>query len=216
MGTPNQILILFAHPALEKSRVNRQLIQAVRELDAVTVHDLYEIYPDFHINVKAEQDLLLAHDIVVFHHPFYWYSSPAMLKEWQDLVLEHGFAYGHEGTALRGKKCLTAITTGGDKEAYRQDGHNRFTIRELLVPFEQTARLCGMEYLPPFVVQGTHRLQERHQIDKHAEDYRAVITALRDDTIAWDELRQAKHFNHSIDRIIGAPELPQPEVTHYA
>lgn len=216
MGIPHQILILFAHPALEKSRVNRQLIQAVRGLDGVMVHDLYEAYPNFHINVKAEQDLLLAHDIVVFHHPFYWYSSPAMLKEWQDLVLEHGFAYGHGGTALRGKKCLTAITTGGDKEAYRQDGYNRFTIRELLVPFEQTARLCGMEYLPPFVVQGTHRLQERHQIDKHAEDYRAVIIALRDDTIAWDELRQAKHFNYNLDRIIRASELPQPEVTHYA
>ncbi|MBW4468897.1 MAG: NAD(P)H-dependent oxidoreductase [Stenomitos rutilans HA7619-LM2] len=216
MSTPNQILILFAHPALEKSRVNRRLVQAVDGLDAVMVHDLYETYPDFHINVKAEQDLLLAHDIIVFHHPFYWYSSPAMLKEWQDLVLEHGFAYGQGGTALRGKKCLTAITTGGDKEAYCQKGYNRFTIRELLVPFEQTAALCGMEYLPPFVVQGTHRLQERHQVDQHAEDYRAVITALRDDTIAWDELRQAKHFNYSLDRILVAPETPQPEAAQHA
>lgn len=216
MGTPQQILILFAHPALERSRVNRHLIQAVRELEAVTVHDLYETYPNFHINVKAEQDLLLAHDIIVFHHPFYWYSSPALLKEWQDLVLEYGFAYGQDGTALRGKKCLTAITTGGDKEAYCQQGYNHFTIRELLVPFEQTARLCGMEYLPPFVVQGTHRLQERHQIDKHAEDYRAVITALRDDMVAWDALRQAKHFNYSLDRILIAPEVSHPEVPQHA
>lgn len=219
MSTPNQILILFAHPALEKSRVNRHLIQAVRGLDAVTVHDLYETYPDFHINVKAEQDLLLAHDIVVFHHPFYWYSSPALLKEWLDLVLEHGFAYGQGGTALHGKKCLTALTTGGDKEAYCQKGYNHFTVRELLVPFEQTARLCGMEYLPPFVVQGTHRLQERHQIDQHAEAYRATMMALRDDTIHWDQLRQAKHFD--LDCILPAPagrqsETPHPEVPQHA
>jgi len=59
--------------------------------------------------------------MIVFHHPFYWYSSPAILKEWQDLVLEYGFAYGHEGTALRGKKSLSAsrleeasrLTAGG-------------------------------------------------------------------------------------------------------
>jgi glutathione-regulated potassium-efflux system ancillary protein KefG len=208
MDNPNQILILFAHPALEKSRINRQLIQAVQGLDAVLIHDLYEEYPDFHINVKAEQDLLLAHDIIVFQHPFYWYSSPALLKEWQDLVLEHGFAYGQGGTALQGKKFLTAITTGGDKQAYCQEGYNRFTIRQLLVPFEQTARLCGMEYLPPFVVQGTHQLQERHQIDKHTADYRAVITALRDNTIDWDQLQQMKHLNQSLEHLLKTPEVP--------
>lgn len=207
MGSPNRVLILFAHPALEKSRVNRHLIQSVKELDSVTIHDLYEVYPDFHIEVKFEQDLLLAHDIIVFHHPFYWYSSPAILKEWQDLVLEYGFAYGHNGTALQGKKVLTAITTGGGEQTYCKEGYNRFTIRELLVPFEQTARLCGMEYLPPFVVQGTHQLQQ-HQIAKHAEDYRAIITALRDNTVNWERLKQFNQLNQSWDRAIGIQELP--------
>lgn len=208
MGSPNRILILFAHPALEKSRVNRHLIQAIQGWDSVTIHDLYEAYPDFHINVKFEQDLLLAHDIIVFHHPFYWYSSPAILKEWLDLVLEYGFAYGHEGTALRGKKLLSAITTGGGEQAYCKEGYNRFTIRELLVPFEQTAHLCGMEYLPPFVVQGTHQLREQHQIAKHAEDYRAIITALRDNTVNWERLKQFNHLNQSLDQVIRIQEIP--------
>ncbi|MCL6433158.1 MAG: NAD(P)H-dependent oxidoreductase [Leptolyngbyaceae cyanobacterium HOT.MB2.61] len=202
LGTSNQILILFAHPALEKSRVNRHLIQAVRGLDSVTVHDLYEEYPDLHINVKLEQNLLLAHDIIVFHHPFYWYSSPAILKEWQDLVLQHGFAYGHEGVALRGKKFLSAITTGGSDKAYCRQGYNFFTIRELLVPFEQTARLCGMEYLPPFVVHGTHQLREQDQIARHAEDYRRAIVALRDGAIAWDKLSQVKLLNENLALIL--------------
>jgi len=209
MGNPNQILILFAHPALEKSRVNRCLIQAIHGLDSVTVHDLYEQYPDFHINVKVEQDLLLAHDIVVFHHPFYWYSSPAILKEWQDLVLEHGFAYGKGGTALQGKKMLSAITTGGGEKAYCRQGYNRFSMRELLVPFEQTAYLCGMEYLPPFVVQGTHQLQEQGQIARHAEDYHQVITALRDNQVDWETLRQFKHLNHGLDQIFKRFETSQ-------
>ncbi|HEY9847376.1 MAG TPA: NAD(P)H-dependent oxidoreductase [Candidatus Caenarcaniphilales bacterium] len=208
MGTLNRILILFAHPALEKSWVNRHLIQAVKGLGSVTIHDLYETYPDFHIDIKFEQDLLLTHDIIVFHHPFYWYSSPAILKEWQDLVLEYGFAYGHQGTALQGKKFLTAITTGGGERAYCREGYNRFTIRELLVPFEQTARLCGMEYLPPFVVQGTHQLREQHQIAKHAEDYRAVIVALRDNAVNWECLNQFNHLNQSLDQVIRKQEIP--------
>jgi glutathione-regulated potassium-efflux system ancillary protein KefG len=174
-----RVLILFAHPALQKSRVNRQLADAVRSLEGVTFRDLYEEYPDLHLNVKAEQDLIVAHDVIVFQHPFYWYSSPAILKEWQDLVLEWGFAYGDNGTALRGKKFLTAITTGGPPEAYRREGFNYFTIRELLAPFEQTARLCGMEYLAPFVVHAVNHFSNE-DVTAAAEDYRRVITMLRD------------------------------------
>ena len=174
-----RVLILFAHPAVQKSRVNRHLADAVRTLEGITFRDLYEEYPDLYLNVKAEQELLVAHDVIVFQHPFYWYSSPAILKEWQDLVLEWGFAYGDNGTALRGKKFLTAITTGGPSEAYRREGFNYFTIRELLAPFEQTARLCGMEYLAPFVVHAVNSFS-KEDIVAAAQDYRRVITMLRD------------------------------------
>jgi len=208
MGKPNRILVLFAHPALEKSRVNRQLIRSIQEMESVTIHDLYEHYPNFHINVKVEQELLLAHDIIVFQHPFYWYSSPAILKEWQDLVLEHDFAYGHNGTALRGKKFLSAITTGGTQEAYCRKGHNYFTIRELLAPFEQTAHLCGMEYLPPFVVHGTHQLQEVHQITSYVESYQKAIAMLRDNTVDWQTLLQHKHFNYYLEHVSNTLESP--------
>ncbi|BAC89283.1 NAD(P)H-dependent oxidoreductase [Gloeobacter violaceus] len=207
MARTRRVLILFAHPALEKSRMNRQLVQAVQGMDFVTIHDLYEAYPNFYIDVKHEQELLLAHDIIVFQHPFYWYSSPAILKEWQDLVLEYGFAYGYEGTALRGKKFLSAITTGGGEQAYSREGHNYFTIRELLAPFEQTARLCGMEYLPPFVIQGTHQLREKQQIANHVEDYRKAIAALRDDAVDWERLRQSRHFNHDLAQLLPAQEI---------
>lgn len=202
MSNSNRVLILFAHPALEKSKVNQHLIQAVRGLDAVTVHDLYEAYPNFHIDVKYEQELLVSHDIVVFQHPFYWYSSPALLKEWQDLVLEYGFAYGHQGTALAGKKFLSVITTGGSEKAYCREGHNRFSIRELLVPFEQTAYLCGMEYLPPFVIHGTHQLQEQHQVMEYTNDYQAAIVALRNDAIDWNFLQQCKYLNQNLHQVI--------------
>jgi len=173
----SRVLILFAHPALHKSRVNRHLIEAVRDLEGVTIQDLYEEYPDLHVDVAREQELLRRHDCVVWHHPFYWYSCPAILKEWLDLVLEYGFAYGDKGTALRGKRAMTAITTGGPQDSYHTEGFNRYPIGHLLAPFEQTARLCGMEYLDPFVVHGTHHLSKSDVADLAAE-YRTRIAQL--------------------------------------
>jgi glutathione-regulated potassium-efflux system ancillary protein KefG len=200
-STMNRILILFAHPALQHSRVNRVLVEAVRGLEDVTFNDLYQLYPEFDIDVGREQALLIDHQIIIFHHPFFWYSTPAMLKEWQDLVLEHGWAYGHEGTALHGKKLLSALTTGGTEAAYQKDGYNRFTIRELLAPISQTAFLCGMDYLPPFVVHGTLGLKEE-QIESHAKDYRRAIEALRDNRIELEAARRFPRLNSDLDAII--------------
>jgi len=198
-----RILILFAHPALQKSRVNRVLILGVDEMAGVTFHDLYERYPDFGIDVPFEQELLTAHDVIVLHHPFFWYSTPAILKEWQDLVLEHGWAYGREGTALRGKIALNALTTGGRENAYRPDGYNGRTVRDLLAPLEQTARLCGMTYLAPFVAHGTHGMTPE-EMTRHAEDYQRLLSALRDDRIDV-EGASSPHLpwvNRDLDRLI--------------
>ncbi|HSJ10545.1 MAG TPA: NAD(P)H-dependent oxidoreductase [Longimicrobiales bacterium] len=172
-----RILILFAHPTLEKSRVHRRLVQALPALPGLTLNDLYEHYPDFDIDVRREQGLLMEHDVILMQHPFFWYSTPPILKQWQDLVLEHGWAYGSAGTALRGKDMLSVISAGGPMHAYHREGHNRFTVRELLAPVEQTARLCGMRYLPPWVVWGSHRLDEQ-DIAREAERFRDLVTRL--------------------------------------
>ena len=190
-----RVLILFAHPALQKSRVNRRLIAAVQNLENVTINDLYEEYPDFSIDVRREQALLESHDIIIFQHPFYWYSCPALLKEWQDLVLEYGFAYGAHGTKLKGKWVLTAITTGGSISAYRRDGYNYYTLRELLAPFEQTVRLCGMIYLPPFVISGTLAFKSPDEISGSASLYRRAVESLRDGRFDVTEFEQVSHLN---------------------
>ncbi|UCD34902.1 MAG: NAD(P)H-dependent oxidoreductase [Nitrospiraceae bacterium] len=197
----NRILILFAHPALQKSRVNRQLIRYVMDIEGVTFHDLYEAYPDFHIQVKHEQELLLNHDIVVLHHPMFWFSTPAIIKEWQDLVLEHGWAYGKGGRALRGKKLLSVITTGGREAFFRTSGYNRHTIQEILVPMRQTAFVCGMDYLPPFVVHGTHTITPE-EIARHGKDYWRVMVALRDGTLDLDAARSLGRLNADMESII--------------
>lgn len=187
----SRILLLFAHPALEKSRINARLIREIHTLDGITFHDLYEAYPDFYIDVKREQASLTAHDVIVLHHPMYWYSAPALVKQWEDLVLEHGWAYGSEGTALQGKKFLQILSTGGTPATYQQTGMHGHTIREFLLPFEQTARLCGMVYLPPYLVQGSHRLSDV-EIERSAGEYRALLEQLRDDA---PDLKSLLRFN---------------------
>jgi len=173
----SRVLILFAHPALERSRVNRVLTEGLETLEGVTFHDLYEAYPDFDIDVRREQALLEAHDIIVLQHPFFWYSTPAIIKQWEDLVLVHGWAYGQDGTALHGKKLMNAVSTGARQGAYSRDGFHGTTIEELLLPIKKTAELCGMQYLPPFVVYGAHGMT-REEMHDHAARYRTMLKGL--------------------------------------
>jgi glutathione-regulated potassium-efflux system ancillary protein KefG len=155
-----RVLVLFAHPRLEKSRTNLALLRHVPRRDDVTFRDLYEQYPDFDINVVDEQALLLSHDIFIWHHPLYWYNAPPLVKQWIDLVLAFGWAYGPGGTALRGKVMGHVVTTGGARAAYQEEGFHGFTLDEFLRPLQRTVTLCGMTWLPPFAVHGTHRLSE--------------------------------------------------------
>ena len=192
-------LFLFAHPALEKSRVNARLIRDVPRLAGLTFHDLYEAYPDFFVDIAREQTLLSAHDLIVLHHPMYWYSSPALVKQWEDLVLEHGWAYGARGTKLRHKKFLHVVTTGGGDQAYRTEGMHGHTIRDFLLPIEQTAKLCGMCYLPPYLVHGTHRLQEG-EIERIAAEYLELLQLLRDGALDLDYLTSFQTCNEFLRR----------------
>jgi glutathione-regulated potassium-efflux system ancillary protein KefG len=195
MPNDPRVLILFAHPALQKSRANKRLANAVRDLPGVTFHDLYERYPDFFIDVPHEQGLLRSHDVIVFQHPFYWYNCPALLKEWLDLVLDYGFAYGPGGDALNGKKLLSVITTGGGEDAYQRSGRNHFTIRELLAPFEQTARLCGMIWLPPFVTHSALSSHAAPKVEENARDYARLVEALRDNRLDYAAIHDLPSLN---------------------
>jgi glutathione-regulated potassium-efflux system ancillary protein KefG len=194
-----RVLVLLAHPAFEKSRVNRRLLEAIGDLDGVTIHDLYETYPDFQIDVAAEQQRLLTHDVIVLQHPFYWYSAPSLVKEYLDLVLEHGFAYGADGRALEGKVMVNATTTGGPEAAYQVGGRNRFTMRQLLAPFDQTAWLCRMTYLAPFVVHGALRLETPVAMQAAGLQYRRLISRLRDGSLDLTRAAAAERVNELLE-----------------
>ena len=205
---PESILILFAHPSQHRSEVNRPLIEASRDFEGVTVVDLYAEYPDYHIDIEREQQRLRTHDTIIFMFPLYWYSTPAILKEWQDLVLEYGFAYGHDGIALRGKKLLCAISAGGNDNAYQTSGFNHFSIRELLRPIEQTATLCGMVYLPPFALFGSRTALEDGRIDRHIEAWRDLLRKLHRGEVDIGAVADADKINDCFDQTAEVSSCP--------
>jgi glutathione-regulated potassium-efflux system ancillary protein KefG len=189
-----RILLHFAHPALEKSRVHAVLLRTARQISEIFINDLYQEYPLFDIDIKREQELLLSHDIIIFQHPLYWYSSPAIIKQWQDLVLEHGWAYGRNGRMLEGKKLFHIITSGGRQESYQKDGYNVYAIQDFLRPVERTARLCRMEYWPPYVIHGTHRMNEK-DIMLQAAQYASLLSAISEDRITAVQTGENKYLN---------------------
>ncbi len=205
-----RVLILFAHPSLDRSEVNRPLAEAAADVDGVTLVDLYARYPRGEIDVEREQAALRGHDVICFQHPLYWYSTPALLKEWQDLVLEHGFAYGSGADALHGKCFFCALTAGGPEATYCAAGYNHFSIRELLRPLEQTAMLCGMIYLPPFALFSARTAVEDGRLARHRRDWVRLLEALRDRRLRIPAAQALPRLNADLDAIIDADAAEGP------
>jgi glutathione-regulated potassium-efflux system ancillary protein KefG len=203
-----KVLLLFAHPAFEKSKVNRALVHAARRVGGVTFHDLYENYPDFDVNVEVEQRLLESHDVILFQHPFYWYSTPALLKQWFDLVLEHGWAYGEGGTALSKKRMISVITTGGREPAYTPEGFHQITISELLAPIRQTARLCHMEYSRPYVIHGSFQLTPA-DLMRLGSEYATFLEALVEDRLDFEKTHSHPRLNDALVASIRSRDLSE-------
>lgn len=193
-NTPASIYVLVAHPDWRNSRVNRRLLDAARLASAsagaqVDVNDLYASYPDYYIDVAAEQARLSAAQLIVLVHPIHWYSMPALQKLWLDEVLSFGWAYGPGGSsdqrqrALAGKDLWLVASTGGTEEAYHPQGYNRYFFDAFLPPYEQTAALCGMRFLPPLLLHGAHSVSGA-ELDAHAQVFQQRLQSYPD----WPEL----------------------------
>ncbi|TKH41447.1 general stress protein [Paenibacillus terrae] len=169
-------LVIVTHPNLAESRVNKRWVQELKKQPGVTIHNLYEVYPDEKINVAQEQELLEQHDRIVLQFPFYWYSTPSLLKKWEDEVLTYGWAFGSGGDKLEGKELLIALSAASLEENYQHDGRNRYTIEELLRPLEATSHLIGAKLLPYFVQYGAAVLTDE-QLEQSAQNYAQTVTS---------------------------------------
>lgn len=180
-----QTLVILAHPNLTSSVANKLIINHLQDSEQnVTIRHLDALYNDYNVDVEAEQQALLAADTIIFQFPFYWYSAPASLKNWIDKVLSFNFAYGPQGDKLKGKNLLISTTVGGPEESYQPLGYNHFKVIDLLLPFEQTAYLTGMNYLEPIYthrcvyIPGVYNVKE--EVEARANEHAArVIECLR-------------------------------------
>lgn len=165
-----KILVNVFHPQLANSRINRRWLAALESRADIRINRLYERYPDWKIDVAHEQALLLAHERIVFQHPFWWYSAPPLMKKWQDDVLTYAWAYGPGGKALHGKEWVSAVSTGGPADSYQCGGYNNYSMSELLKPLQQTANLTGMNFLAPFILHGAVQISDE-EVDASAAAY---------------------------------------------
>lgn len=182
--SPGGVLVLVAHPQMEQSRVNRALMRAAASAEPtatasprIAVRDLYALYPDYLIDVEAERTALAEAAAVVWQHPVHWYGMPPLMKLWADEVLGFGWAYGPGGQALRGKSLWLVVSTGGPEASYHPDSYNRYPFDAFLPPYEQTAALCGLRFLPPWVLHGAHRRSDA-EIDADAARYAERLLVL--------------------------------------
>lgn len=177
----NHTVIILAHPNLDTSTANRIVAEQLGEHPHAKIRHLDALYPDFKIDVEAEQQALLEADAIVFQFPFFWYSVPGILKHWMDVVLSYGFAYGTDGDKLRGKRFIVSTTIGGPTDAYQSGGYNHYPIPELITPLKQTANLTGMTWVDPILshsmiyIEGVYNVKE--EVEDRARDHAARLTA---------------------------------------
>jgi putative NADPH-quinone reductase len=175
----SKTLILLAHPNIENSVGNKTVINAVKDLENVSVRDLAALYPDFNIDVKAEQEAMAQADLIILQYPIYWYNMPPILKQWFDKVLTYGFAFG-EGSKVTGKSIMASVTVGSPENAYPKGEMER-----LLIAIKASAAFCKLNYLPHIASYGIYYMPDRGDMDikpvlasaqAHGEKLKSIIT----------------------------------------
>lgn len=193
-------LVIISHPDLINSASQQYFLRSLKGFNDVTIHHLEAEYPDGNIDVKAEQQLLRLHDRIIFQFPFYWYSSPAILKHWQDVVLEPGFAYGKSGTALHGKEFGLVLMIGVHEREYQAGGTETFSINELTKPFQAMANKVGMIYLKALPIFQFGYMEEDEKMDMLIK-YWQMLTMENNLSLATREQWLISQLEKSIEQV---------------
>jgi len=176
-------LVIVIHPNLENSSiVNKHWFNELKKHpEKFNIHNLYELYPDGNIDVKAEQKLLEAHDKIVFQFPVYWLSSPPLFKKWIDEVLSYGWAYGASTYKLEGKKIALALTASADEKTYSSEGDFKYTLQEFTRTFEITFNWIKADYKPFFAFFGAPHTTDQtvlQKVEQSAQEYISFAESL--------------------------------------
>lgn len=139
-----KVLLIFAHTYWNDSKVNHKLLESIKDFNNVKIHNLSTIYKDGKINkenIKSEIDLLKEADKIIFQFPLFWFSTPSLLKEWQDNVLSD-LLHGNESKCLEGKIFQIITTAGGEKSFYDSLEYN---TNALLSPITTSFKHFGLK-----------------------------------------------------------------------
>lgn len=167
-------LIILGHPSFESSFANKIIIEELNGSNLkLEIRHLKQLYPDYKIDVEAEQEALMKHDTIVFQYPFYWYNMPAILKHWFDEVFTYQFAYGSKGDKLKGKNFIPSFTIGAPENEYQTLKEHHFRVFEFCKNLEQTAYYAQMNYINPIYFHGTSQSSgySRQEITLRARDH---------------------------------------------
>lgn len=198
-----KILILLAHPELNRSEIHAPLLPMLAAHEAVSLVDLYAEYPNFYIDIRKEQRRLQAHDVVLFQYPLYWFSTPSILKEWQDAVLEYGFAYGEGGDQLHGKAFGQVLSMGTKSEDFQPESGRTSSLEKILLPQRSMAELCGMHALPHLALYDAGSAHEEGRFEAFKLAYLNLIDALADEDVAYREFVKREDFVSLIRKFMG-------------
>ncbi len=174
-----QTLILLFHPDYRSSRANRALAETAGSRPGTSVIDMQALYPDGQVDAEAEAARLLSAERIVLQFPVQWYSTPPLLKAWQDAVLTRMFYihYEAEGAKLAGRPLLIAATAGNIPEAYTPSGANLFSLGDLLKPLQASAHRCALAWHEPFLIYDARRA-DTEALEAAAEHYAARLAQL--------------------------------------
>lgn len=144
-------LVIVSHPYPDNSTAIKFLEKTAADVSDVTVRNLESLYGSdmSQIDVAAEQAACEGMDRIVFMFPIHWFNLTPMLKAYLNAVWAYGWAFGPEGTALKGKEMLVIATAGATEFTYSKDGLINSTIEEVLTPMKSSALYVGMTYAEP-------------------------------------------------------------------
>lgn len=186
-------LLIISHPDYQQSMGQQFLKESIKDESSITVHHLDSVYPNGNFSVGEEIKLLKKHDRIIFQFPLYWYSSPSLLKEWQDQVLSN-----INDKSLKNKEFGIVLSVGTSDKEYRPGGKIELTMEQILAPFQALAKYFEIQYLPHFPINQFAYMTEEKKA-KLLIDYQYYLTGPSDTSLAartsWflAKLSESKH-----------------------
>lgn len=167
-------LVLFAHPYFEHSTTNVRLLECYENIPNVTFRDLYEDYPDFHIQAFRERKRIVEFERIIFHFPIIWFGLPPLLKLWIDEVFDMRWISEGQLNILSGKDALIITSVGGSEGNYSKEGKYKTSAESLLIGLQVSLDINNIELKKTHIIYNADNLDEE-QLTVFCEELSEIL-----------------------------------------